>query len=349
MQMNVDERFMFRCLELASHGLGTTAPNPMVGAVLVHGDRIIGEGYHQACGGPHAEVNCLDSVSKDDRHLISESTLYVSLEPCAHHGRTPPCADRIIREGIREVVVAARDPFPLVDGKGIELLESAGVRVRLGTMEKEAISQNKRFLTFHRKRRPYIILKWAQTSDGMIADAGPRQVSISGEATRTLVHQWRFEEAAIMVGSQTVLTDNPRLTVRPASKTKQPVRIIVDPSLRVGRQHHVFDGEAPLIICNTLKAGVEGHVTWLQVPALPDLLPSILEGLYKTGIHSILVEGGRVLLDAFLRLGTWDEIRRITASGKQLPGGYAGPSFDPVEPPQIQQVGSDIIETFIHG
>ena len=349
MSFTVDERYMFRCLELARHGLGHTAPNPMVGAVLVHGERIIGEGYHQECGGPHAEVNCLDSVLEEDKHLIPASTLYVSLEPCAHHGRTPPCAARIIREGIREVVVAMRDPFPLVDGKGLELMEAAGIRVRLGVMQAEADSLNKRFLTFHRKVRPYIILKWARSADGMIGGPGPSRVSISGPATRSLVHQWRYEEAGIMVGAGTVETDDPQLTVRPTPSPRQPVRIILDPRLRLHNGYKVFDTAAPVIICNTLKDGMEGHLRYLRLPPGEELLPEMLRRLYEQRIQSVLVEGGRKLLEAFLKADAWDEIRRITASDKRIPGGYPEPEWTGTAPMRQDIIGQDIIETFIHG
>jgi diaminohydroxyphosphoribosylaminopyrimidine deaminase/5-amino-6-(5-phosphoribosylamino)uracil reductase len=349
MQLNSDERYMFRCLELASHGLGHAAPNPMVGAVLVHGDRIIGEGYHQQCGGPHAEVHCLDSVREADRHLIRDATLYVSLEPCAHHGRTPPCAHRIIREGIPEVVVAMRDPFPLVDGKGIELMQAAGIKVRLGVLEESTEKLNKRFLTFHRKGRPYIILKWARSADGMMAGKGPSRVSISGSAMRALVHQWRYEEAGIMVGAGTVAVDDPHLTVRPLTSPKQPVRIVLDPFLRLNPDGHVFDQEAPGIICNTLREGLEGHLRYLRLPPGEDLVPEMLRRLHDVGIQSVLVEGGRKLLDAFLKADAWDEIRRITATDKRIPDGYPGPDWKGQSPESQLVIGKDIIETFIHG
>lgn len=349
MQLNSDERYMFRCLELAGHGLGHTAPNPMVGAVLVHGNRIIGEGYHQVCGGPHAEVHCLDNVHPEDRHLIPESTLYVSLEPCAHHGRTPPCAERIIREGIPEVVVAMRDPFPLVDGKGIELMQAAGVRVRLGILEEQAEQLNKRFLTYHRRGRPYIILKWAMSADGMMAGKGPSRVAISGNATRALVHQWRYEEAGIMAGAGTVAVDDPRLTVRPLASPRQPVRIILDPLLRLHRAYHVFDQEAPGIICNTLREGTQGHLRYLRLPPAPDLVPEMLRGLHKWGIQSVLVEGGRKLLESFLKADAWDEIRRITATDKRIPEGYPAPAWEGAPPVERLLIEKDIIETFIHG
>jgi diaminohydroxyphosphoribosylaminopyrimidine deaminase / 5-amino-6-(5-phosphoribosylamino)uracil reductase len=349
MHFTFDERYMFRCLELARHGLGSTAPNPMVGAVLVHEGRIIGEGFHQVCGGPHAEVNCLNNVAVQDRHLIPASTLFVSLEPCAHHGRTPPCADRIIREGIRDVVVAIRDPFPLVAGKGIEMMEAAGIRVRIGPLGKEAELLNKRFLTFHKKRRPYIILKWARSADGMIAGPGPSRVSISGLATRALVHQWRYEEAGIMVGAGTVETDDPQLTVRPSPSPRQPVRIILDPRLRLDSHYRVFDGEAPAIICNTLKDGTEGHLRYLRLPPGEDLVPEMLRRLHELSIQSILVEGGQQLLNAFLKADAWDEIRRITSTDKRIPGGYPEPDWAGKEPSQRQHIDQDIIETFIHG
>ena len=349
MHMNPDERYMFRCLELARHGLGHTAPNPMVGAILVHGDRIIGEGYHQMCGGPHAEVNCLESVLPQDRRLIPSATLYVSLEPCAHHGRTPPCADRILREGIRKVVIAIRDPFPLVAGRGIEILHSAGVDVRQGVLAEAAEHLNRRFLTFHRKGRPYIILKWARTADGMIAGPGPSRMSISGEAVRALVHQWRYEEAAIMVAAGTVETDDPRLTVRPLPSPRQPVRIILDPRLRLDPEHRVFDRESPVIICNTIREGAEGHLRYLRIPPSEDLLPDMLRALHAAGIQSIFVEGGLKLLQSFLDAGLWDEVRRITATDKRCPDGYPEPEHLFGKPAGREKIDQDIIETFING
>ncbi|HVS95811.1 MAG TPA: bifunctional diaminohydroxyphosphoribosylaminopyrimidine deaminase/5-amino-6-(5-phosphoribosylamino)uracil reductase RibD, partial [Puia sp.] len=207
---------MRRCLQLARLGAGHVAPNPMVGAVLVFEDRVIGEGYHRRYGGPHAEPECIASVAEPDKTLIGRSTLYVSLEPCAHHGKTPPCADLIVRMGISRVVIGCRDPFPEVNGKGIERLRAAGVEVQTGILEDECVRLNKRFFTFHLEDRPFIVLKWAQTARGFIAHsrAGAERLRISNEITDRLVHKWRSEEASILVGPRTAVLDDPALTVR---------------------------------------------------------------------------------------------------------------------------------------
>ena len=271
---------MWRCLELARLGGGYTAPNPMVGAVLVYEDRVIGEGYHQVYGQAHAEVNCVNSVAAEDVPLISRSTLYVSLEPCAHFGKTPPCADLIIRMRIPRVVVGCRDPFPQVNGKGIEKLLAAGVEVRVGVLEEECMELNRRFFTFNTLHRPYIVLKWAQSANGRIAGAklawrrhgcgswragggvggwealgegvGER-VLISNEYTNRLVHKWRSEEAAILVGTRTALADDPSLTVRLWSGP-DPVRLVIDKELVLPASLQLFDGKVRTIVFNMVKA-----------------------------------------------------------------------------------------------
>ncbi len=240
--LTIDESFMHRCLELARLGAGYVAPNPMVGAVLLHEGRIIGEGWHKEYGKAHAEVNCINAVKESERQFISQSTLYVSLEPCAHHGKTPPCTDLIIRHKIPRVVIGCRDSFKEVDGKGIEKLKAAGIEVETAVLEQECRELNKRFFTFHTKQRPYIILKWAQTSDGFIAPLIPPKVGISepqtqrlfisNEYSNILVHQWRSEEAAIMVGTNTALLDNPELTTR-LWPGPSPVRLVIDLNLRL--------------------------------------------------------------------------------------------------------------------
>ena len=243
---------MSRCIELAKLGAGFTAPNPMVGAVLVYDNRIIGEGYHRHYGHAHAEVNCIASVKKEDEPFIRQSVLYVSLEPCAHHGKTPPCADLIIEKKIPMVVVGSRDPFKEVDGKGIEKLQAAGVEVQEDVLEKECIDLNKRFFTFHTWRRPYIILKWAQSDDGKIAKTGHSRVLISNDYTNRLVHKWRSEEASILVGTNTALMDNPSLDTR-LWKGPNPVRLVVDKNLALPASLNVFDQKIKTIIFNTLK------------------------------------------------------------------------------------------------
>ena len=235
---------MYRCLQLAKLAAGYTAPNPMVGAVLVHSDRIIGEGYHKMYGAAHAEVNCIDSIGRDEKGLIAESTLYVSLEPCAHFGKTPPCTDLIIRSGIRKCIIACRDPFMEVNGKGIEKLVHAGVHVETGILEKEAIELNRRFFTFHTKHRPYVILKWAQTADSIIGtEAGSNgdfeRLLISNEYANRLTHQWRSSEAAIIVGTNTALQDNPALTTR-LWPGPSPTRLVIDMKLSLPSSLQLF-------------------------------------------------------------------------------------------------------------
>ncbi|MFI5128490.1 MAG: bifunctional diaminohydroxyphosphoribosylaminopyrimidine deaminase/5-amino-6-(5-phosphoribosylamino)uracil reductase RibD, partial [Chitinophagales bacterium] len=252
---------MYRCLELAKLGAGQVAPNPMVGAVLVHDDRIIGEGYHQKYGEAHAEVNCIGQAALSGlTDAISQSTLYVSLEPCSHFGKTPPCTDLIIKHKIPKVVIGCRDPFKEVNGKGIEKLIAAGIEVQQGVLEKECIDLNKRFLTFHTQHRPYIILKWAETADGFMAPPAPQggireesvrqRLLISNEYTNRLVHRWRSEEAAILVGTNTIENDDPELTTR-LWPGHSPVRLIVDMNLRLPSSLKVFNGQEETIIFNT--------------------------------------------------------------------------------------------------
>jgi diaminohydroxyphosphoribosylaminopyrimidine deaminase/5-amino-6-(5-phosphoribosylamino)uracil reductase len=314
---------MKRCLQLAALGAGRVAPNPMVGSVLVHEGRIIGEGYHECYGGPHAEINCLHSVAEVDKHLLPFSTLYVSLEPCAHHGKTPPCTDRIIRERIPEVVVACRDPFPAVNGKGIEQLQEAGLRVVPDICRDEARHLNRRFFTLHQANRPYIILKWAETADGKIAAPGGKPLAITNPLTSRLVHRWRSEEAAIMVGRKTVLADDPLLTNR-LWTGPQPVRIVCDRQRRLPGSMRVFNAEAPTIILNTLEEGTNGNLQYLRVPG-GDALGPVLASLSGRGIQSILVEGGTELITSFMRQGYWDEIRRIISVTVLAPGGVDAP------------------------
>jgi diaminohydroxyphosphoribosylaminopyrimidine deaminase/5-amino-6-(5-phosphoribosylamino)uracil reductase len=345
--MTDHERYMHRCLELARLGQGMVAPNPMVGAVLVHDGRIIGEGWHRCIGNAHAEVECLSSVRETDRQLIPSSILYVSLEPCAHQGRTPPCADRIIRERIPEVVVACRDPFPLVDGKGIERLRDAGLRVTCGVLETEALELNRRFITFHVSKRPYVVLKWAQTADGMVAGPGKNPSPISGAISRQLLHLWRAREQAIMVGPVTVRNDDPLLTCRNGAG-RNPVRITIDRDLSLPPASRIFQPEAETVLFNLREEGRSGHLQRCRVDDAPDLLPQILSRCHALQIQSILVEGGTRLLGSFLRNGLWDEAIRITAMDKRLPGGYPGPPHVPGVLTKTDIAGDDRIEYFRH-
>jgi diaminohydroxyphosphoribosylaminopyrimidine deaminase/5-amino-6-(5-phosphoribosylamino)uracil reductase len=316
-------QMMRRCLQLAALGAGAVAPNPMVGAVLVYEGRIIGEGWHRQYGGPHAEIDCLASVREADKPLIPHATIFVSLEPCAHYGKTPPCSLRIIQERIPEVVIACSDPFPAVDGKGIEQLRQAGVRVRTGALEQEAIRLNRRFFTLHREQRPYFVLKWAETLNGKISGPGGASLAISGELTRRLVHRWRSEEAAIMVGRRTVEADDPALTTR-CWIGRDPVRIIADSRLQLSRDRRVFAPGTKVIVLNTIKEATEGHIHYIQLPDTRDPGPA-LRRLADLGIQSILVEGGAALLSSFMRYGYADEVRRIVSGGVRAADGTEAP------------------------
>lgn len=316
---------MQRCLQLAKLGAGNTAPNPMVGSVLVFDNTIIGEGYHQQFGQAHAEVNCISSVSEENKKLISKSTLYVSLEPCAHFGKTPPCADLIIKMNIPKVVIGCRDSFKEVDGKGIEKLQQAGVDVTVGILEEEAKELNKRFFTFHEKQRPCIILKWAQSNDHKIANADRSRVFISNDYTNRLVHKWRSEEAAIMVGTHTAIYDNPSLTNR-YWPGKNPVRIAIDNRLAIPSSHHLLDGEQPTIIFNKSKDEEKGNIVYRKIDGGPGLQQMLLQ-LYEMKMQSILVEGGASLLQSFINEGCWDEARVITNNTLVIGNGIPSPGL----------------------
>lgn len=322
--MTIHETYLHRCLELAQQAAGYTAPNPLVGAVLVHHGRIIGEGFHRQYGGPHAEVNCIDSVSEADRPLIPESTIYVSLEPCAHFGKTPPCADLIVRHRIPEVVIGCRDPFTEVDGKGIEKLKAAGIQVTVGVLEKESTELNKRFFTFHQQHRPYIVLKWAQTANGRIANEDYSRLHISGELTNRLVHKWRSEEAAILVGTNTALFDDPQLNTRLWSGP-DPVRLVVDMDLRLPSSLKVFDKKIRTIVFNAVQHKEQENLLYYQVTKEVDLVHQIANALYQQKILSVLVEGGARLLQSFIDAGYWDEARIITNDNLYVDVGIAAP------------------------
>jgi len=318
---------MHRCLELASLGSGYVSPNPMVGAVLVHNSRIIGEGYHQQYGQAHAEVNCINSVRQEDRELISKSTLYVSLEPCAHFGKTPPCSDLIIKHRIPKCIIGCRDPFKEVDGKGMEKLKVTGIDVELGVLEHECRELNKRFFTFHTKHRPYIILKWAQTADGFIAAAlnssggetsgypddsemFNNRLLISNEYSNRLVHKWRSEEAAILVGTNTALLDDPALTTR-LWAGPSPIRLVLDMNLRLPSSLKIFNDEARTVIFNLAKHEETGNLFYYQLNKEGNVIHQMMDALYKLNIQSILVEGGARLLQSFIDEGWWDEARIV--------------------------------------
>lgn len=305
--------YMSRCLELATKGTGKAAPNPVVGAVFVYKGQIIGEGWHKKYGEAHAEVNCInDAVQNGFEKLIAESVLYVSLEPCAHFGKTPPCADLIIRYKIPKVVIGCRDPFEFVNGKGIERLQAAGTDVTVGVLEDDCRELNRRFFTYQEKKRPYIILKWAQTADGKIS-GGKERLLISNKFTNRLVHRWRSEEAAILVGTNTALSDNPQLNTRLWGGSS-PVRVVLDLGLRLPLSLNIFDGKQKTIILNSEKEAEGDNLYYLKIDKENNMLEQICEVLYRQKIQSVLVEGGARLLQTFIDANIWDEIRVISSS-----------------------------------
>ncbi len=317
---------MQRCLQLALNGAGNVAPNPMVGAVLVCNDVIIGEGYHQLYGQAHAEVNCINSVAEQNKSLIEKSTLYVSLEPCSHFGKTAPCADLISKMKIPIVVIGCRDSYEEVDGKGIAKLQTAGVEVITGVLEEEAKALNKRFFTFHQQSRPYIILKWAQSNDNKIANADFSRVLISNEFTNRLVHQWRSEEAAIMVGINTALHDNPSLTVRHWTGNN-PVRVVIDKDLKIPATHQLLAGNESTIVFNNDKEMEAGKIWYCKIDSNQPVITQVIQKLHQLKIQSVLVEGGAKLLQSYIDAQLWDEARVIINEQLIIGQGIAAPSL----------------------
>lgn len=339
------EQYMDRCLQLARLGQGRTYTNPMVGSVLVHEEVIIGEGYHEQYGQAHAEVNCLLSVKPEHTHLVEQSTLYVSLEPCVHYGKTPPCADLIVEKKIPRVVIGCRDPFPLVAGKGIEKLQAAGVEVVLGICELECRELNKRFFTFHEQHRPFIVLKWAQTSDGRIANGNYRRIKISNDFTNRLVHKWRSEEMAIMVGTNTALFDDPELTTR-LWPGPNPVRLVVDMNLRLPASLKLFNGEHKTIVFNKLRHSEHINLLYYQVTDDVSLVHQVVNALYLLNIQSVVVEGGAALLQSFLDEGVWDEARVITNEELSAPSGLPAPMLREAQIHHTEDLSSDRIRYY---
>jgi diaminohydroxyphosphoribosylaminopyrimidine deaminase/5-amino-6-(5-phosphoribosylamino)uracil reductase len=338
---------MYRCLQLAEQAAGYTAPNPMVGAVLVHGQRIIGEGYHKLYGQPHAEVNCVNSVAAADQHLMAESIMYVSLEPCAHFGKTPPCADLIIEKKIPHVVIGCRDPFKQVDGKGIEKLQAAGVQVTLGVLEQHARELNKRFITFHTQHRPYIILKWAQTRNGKIGHDNASRLLISNEFTNRLVHKWRSSAAAILVGTNTALFDDPALNTR-LWNGPDPVRLVIDMNLRLPSSLQLFNRTIRTIVFNGLQHEEQDNLLYYQVTSDVNIVHQVLHALYQLKIQSVLVEGGARLLQSFIDEGLWDEMRVITNNELVVPAGLAAPQMTSGRLQKQEQLFSDTIDYIVN-
>ena len=326
--MTKDEKYIARCIQLAKNGLCNAAPNPMVGAVIVHNDTIIGEGYHIRCGEAHAEVNAVRSVK--DESLLKESTIYVSLEPCSHHGKTPPCADLIINKGIPRVVVGCQDPFSLVAGRGIAKLREAGIEVKVGVLEEECRQLIRRFVTFNTLRRPFITLKWAESADGFIdlhrTEGHP--YIFSSPLSSMLVHKRRAEHSAILVGRRTALLDNPSLTTR-NWYGKNPVRMVIDKDLTLPKHLALFDGSVrTLVFTQREDTSNRPNVEHIRLDFKIDILPQIMEVLYKEKLQSLMVEGGSILLQSFIDAGCWDEAY-IEQSDAHLKDGVKAPSFSP--------------------
>lgn len=334
--IKVEERFMARCLELARHAEGNTSPNPMVGAVIVHGGKIIGEGYHRKCGEGHAEVNAIASVS--DKSLLRDSTIYVSLEPCAHYGKTPPCAKLIIEMGIPRVVVGCLDPFPAVSGRGIRMLREAGVEVVTGVLEEQAIRLNRPFMTMQRLGRPFVLLKWAQSADGyMDLDRqaplnGP--VVLSDAENMREVHKLRAEFAAIMVGTRTALLDNPSLTVR-RWVGEPPVRVVIDRYLEIPENYHLLDGSVRTLVFTEKSHGDSPNREYVQADFGGSILPRVMLELAKRKLDSLIVEGGAGLLGHFIEESLWDEAR-VEVSPRLLGGGVKAPVLSGKAPIRLE-------------
>lgn len=309
--MTQDEKYMQRCIELASNGLGNVAPNPMVGAVMVHENKITGEGFHQQYGQAHAEVNALNrAIADSGESLLANSILYVNLEPCSHTGKTPPCTDLIIEKKIKKIIIGNIDPYEKVSGSGIRKLKSAGVEVVQGILEDDCRELNKRFFTFHQKKRPYVILKYAQSMDGFIAPANATAENrwITNEYSRQRVHQWRSEEQAILVGTNTARKDNPSLTVRDWSG-KNPLRIVLDRDLSLNNQLHLFDHSTPTYVINERKNEKSENLEFIQLDFSNNFLKELLSILHQRNIQSMIVEGGAKLLQSFIDENLWDEAR----------------------------------------
>ncbi|MFN5318031.1 MAG: bifunctional diaminohydroxyphosphoribosylaminopyrimidine deaminase/5-amino-6-(5-phosphoribosylamino)uracil reductase RibD [Bacteroidia bacterium] len=320
------EEYMRRALELAARGMGSVAPNPMVGCVIVHNNQIIGEGWHRKFGGPHAEVHAIDSVK--DKTLLSEATLFVTLEPCSHHGKTPPCSNFIVASGIKNVAIATKDTFSEVSGAGIKYLQAQGVKVSVGILEAEARILNRRFFTFHEKKRPYIILKWAQSADGFIdkkrVDGEHGQFKLTGMAAQVLVHQYRSEESAILVGRRTIEIDDPQLNTR-LWPGKNPLRVVLDPHMKLGSNYRVFTDASPTWHM-VLEQPERKQTDTVKLCSEKTYLNDVLRHLYEAGIQSVLVEGGKYTLNRFLNEDLFDEIR-VFKSENLLGDGLPAPTL----------------------
>ncbi|GAA4130946.1 bifunctional diaminohydroxyphosphoribosylaminopyrimidine deaminase/5-amino-6-(5-phosphoribosylamino)uracil reductase RibD [Sphingobacterium kyonggiense] len=347
--MSKDELWMQRCLDLAVLGAGKTSPNPMVGAVIVNNDKIIGEGYTSPYGGPHAEVNAIQSVidryGENSKVLFKESTIYVSLEPCAHFGKTPPCADLIVSKGFERAVIACQDPYAKVNGLGIQKLKDAGIEVELGILEEKAKWVNRRFFTRLKEFRPYVILKWAETADGYFAPLSNVQRWISNKASKQLVHKWRAEEDAVLVGKGTAKADNPSLTVR-EWEGRNPKRILIDKNLEITNDFNLYNTEAETLIFNAEVTDWRANIKLIALENFDLYLPQqILYQLYLMDVQSIIIEGGKKTLDMFIDAGLWDEAR-VFRSNEKWGEGMVSPKISGKMIDHIK-VGTDSLLFFI--
>lgn len=349
LQTMTDELYMQRCLQLAKQGMGSVSPNPMVGCVIVNEGKIIGEGYHQKIGEAHAEVNAINAVintyGDQAADLLKTATAYVSLEPCAHFGKTPPCADLLVKHQLKRVVIANTDPFEGVNGKGIAKLKDAGILVETGVLAAEASWLNRRFFTRIKKQRPYIILKWAETKDGFFAPKDAQQRWITGELAKQYSHQWRSEEDAILVGKQTTLVDNPSLTTR-AINGKNPIRIVIDKDLNIPTTYQIYNSEAKTIVFNEHKTAVEANIHYVQMEDMHFYLAQkIAFQLYLMDIQSVIIEGGVKILNQFITAQLWDEARIFTGNTTWADG-IKAPSINGNLIEEIT-LGSDYLKIYI--
>ncbi len=317
-----DEKYMERAIQLAKLGKGRVSPNPLVGCVIVKNGRIVGEGYHQNYGEAHAEVNAVNSVA-NQKDLVG-SVVYVTLEPCSHHGKTPPCSDMLITKKVGAVKIACLDPNPKVSGNGKRKLESVGIHVEVGLLDKESRFMNRRFLRFYEDKRPYIILKWAETKDGYIARKNFDSKWISNSHSRKIVHKWRAEEDAILVGKNTALYDNPRLNVRDW-EGNNPTRIVIDHNLDVPGDYHLLDGTIPTMIFNNKKTASNENIDWVQIER-DDPLRGVLHEMWKRRIQSVIIEGGANTIQQFIEEDLWDEAR-VFHSAIEFGDGIEGPKL----------------------
>lgn len=323
--MTNDEFYIKRCIELAEKALGKTYPNPLVGSVIVHNERIIGEGFHKKSGEPHAEINAINSIKKEDQDLIPESTIYVSLEPCSHFGKTPPCALKIKELGFKKVVIGAMDSHDKVNGKGKKIITDAGIEAVSGILEDQCRQLNKRFFTYHEKKRPFIILKWAQSSDAFM-DKDFKPYQISNALSKQFVHQLRSEEHAILVGKNTALHDNPNLTVREI-EGRNPIRILIDFNLEVPDDAHIYNNDAETIILNSIKTSENRNLKFIKTDR-ENSINHLLGKLYELQIQSVIIEGGRFTLQQFIDQNLWDEAIIFKNPSLILENGTKAPEFN---------------------